>query len=91
MSIHPSLGSSEKGKKHRTVLRRLERLKIMQNKGQWKETDSVFGLPKVKIVRMKIKKEKAEKAAGAEGAAASGASAAAATDSAAKPAAKPTK
>ncbi len=63
MSIHPSLSLSEKGKKHKSVLKRSERLKHMIDKGQWKEGDSVFGLPKIKIVKMKIKKEKAEKAA----------------------------
>jgi small basic protein (TIGR04137 family) len=93
MSIHPSLGSSEKGKKHRTVLRRGERLKMMLDKGQWKEGDKIFGLPKVKIVRMKIKKEKAEKVAttaeGTVGAApAAGATAATKPAAAAKPAAE---
>jgi len=90
MSIHPSLGSSEKGKKHRSVLRRSERLKMMQDKNQWKEGDEVFGLPKIKIVRMKIKKEKAEKVATtAEGTTAGTApTAAAAKPAAAKPAAE---
>ncbi|MCM8780348.1 MAG: small basic protein [Candidatus Omnitrophica bacterium] len=59
MSIHPSLSFSEKDKKTRSVLRRSERLKIMIEKNQWKEGDSVFGLPKIKTVRIKIKKEKA--------------------------------
>ncbi|MCM8770428.1 MAG: small basic protein [Candidatus Omnitrophica bacterium] len=63
MSIHPSLDISEKGKKHKSVLRRSERLKMMLAKGQWREGDKVFGLPKVKIIKMKIKKEKQEKAA----------------------------
>ena len=75
MSIHPSLSSSEKDKKQRSVLKRTERLKTMMEKNQWKETDSVFGLPKIKTLRIKIKKEKAEKVA--EGAAAEGASPAA--------------
>ncbi|MDD5236910.1 MAG: small basic protein [Candidatus Omnitrophica bacterium] len=90
MSIHPSLGSSEKGKKHRTVLGRGERLKMMLDKGQWKEGDKVFGLPKVKIVRMKIKKEKAEKVAaeGTVGAAPAAAAAPAAKPGAAKPGAE---
>ncbi len=63
MSIHPSLNISQKGKKQKTVLKRSERLKTMLEKGLWKQGDSVFGLPKIKVVRMKIKKEKAEKAA----------------------------
>lgn len=73
MSIHPSLSISDKDKKQRSVLKRTERLRTMSEKGKWKQGDSVFGLPKIKTIRIKIKKEKAEKtetaAAGAEGAA----------------------
>ncbi|MDD4900013.1 MAG: small basic protein [Candidatus Omnitrophica bacterium] len=71
MSIHPSLKTSDKDKKARSVLKRSERLKTMMEKGSWKEGDNVFGLPKIKTIRIKIKKEKAEKAetATAEGAA----------------------
>jgi len=63
MSMHPSLKSSEKGKKQRSVLKRIERLKTMMDKEQWKEGDRVYGLPKIKTIRIKIKKEKAEKVA----------------------------
>lgn len=63
MSIHPSLRANEKDKKQRSVLKRTERLKTLQEKGKWKEGDTIFGLVKIKTVRMKIKKEKAEKAA----------------------------
>jgi len=74
MSIHPSLAISDKDKKARSVLKRTERLKMMHEKGQWKEGDKICGLPKIKTLRIKIKKEKAEKAAttaeGATGAAA---------------------
>ena len=73
MSIHPSLSSSEKDRKPRSVLKRIERLRTMLEKNQWKEGDDVYGLPKIKTVRIKIKKEKAaekpEAAATAEGAA----------------------
>jgi small basic protein (TIGR04137 family) len=62
MSIHPSLNTPEKDKKPRSVLKRTERLRTMISKGQWKEGDSVYGLPKIKTVRIRIKKEKAEKA-----------------------------
>ena len=62
MSIHPSLTISEKDKKPRSVLKRSERLRSRHEKGTWKEGDNVFGLPKIKTVRIKIKKEKAEKA-----------------------------
>ena len=61
----------------------------MKEKEKWNETKSVFGLPKVKIIRFKIKKEKAAKAvesleAGAATTAAQGEGAA--TAPAAKPA-----
>ena len=82
MSIHPSLAVSDKDKKQRSVLKRTERLRHMMEKGQWKEEDAVYGLPKIKSIRIKIKKEKAEKAvttATAEGAAAAPATAAGAT------------
>jgi len=62
MSIHPSLSASEKYKKQRSVLKRTERLKILMEKGEWKEGDSVYGLPKIKTIRMKIKKEKIKEA-----------------------------
>ena len=89
MSIHPSLTISEKDKKTRSVLKRIERIKQMQEKGNWNQGDSVYGLPKIKTLRIKIKKEKVEKAATAteEGAAAP---AAGAKDAAPKAAAKAT-
>ncbi len=53
-------------------MKRTERIRSMMDKGQWKEGDDVYKLPKIKAIRIKIKKEKAEKtetAATAEGAA----------------------
>ena len=80
MAIHPSLKTSDKVKKARSVMKRSERIRSMMEKGQWKEGDDVYGLPKIKAVRIKIKKEKVEKVAevvaGAEGAAAPAAGAA---------------
>ncbi len=67
MSQHPSLRSSDKDKKQRSVLKRYERIKTLQDKEKWDEKkDSVFGLPKVKVTRFKIKKEKAAAVEGAE-------------------------
>lgn len=72
MTQHPSLRSGEKGKQHRSVLKRFERLKHLKEKNEWEEDMSIFGLPKIKVLKFKIKKEKAapaeEGAAGAEGA-----------------------
>ena len=86
MSIHPSLAISEKDKKQRSVLKRSERIRTMIDKGNWKEGDQVYGLPKLKAIRIKIKKEKVEKAA--EGTAEGGAAAGAAKEAGAKPAGK---
>lgn len=58
MSQHPSLRSSDKDKAHRSVLKRYERVKILKDKEKWTDKDSVYKLPKVKIVKFKIKKEK---------------------------------
>ena len=65
MSQHPSLRSSDKGRQHRSVLKRYEKIKILKDKEKWDDKDSVFGLAKVKVIKFKIKKEKA--AAPAEG------------------------
>jgi len=59
MSIHPSLKLSDKEKKQRSVLKRIERLRTMMERGQWKPQDKVYGLPKIKTLRIKVKKEKA--------------------------------
>ncbi len=88
MAIHPSLNFSDKDKKQRSVLKRIERIKHMIEKNEWKEGDKIFGLPKIKSVRIKIKKEKIEKAADATAAAGTAAPAPAAGKEAAKPAGK---
>lgn len=79
MSIHSSLSASAQNKKQKSVLKRTERLKIMLEKGTWHEGDSVFGLPKIKTVRIKIKKEKVKELP-AEGAITEGAATPAATE-----------
>ena len=71
MSIHSSLRAIGKGKKHRSVLKRYERLKVLKDKDLWNEKISALGLPKVKTQKLKVKKEKVV----AEGAAAPGAAA----------------
>ncbi len=77
MSQHPSLKSDAKGKAHRSVWKRFERLKFLADKDKWNEGNSIFGLPKMKLLKIKIKKEKPAEAeaAAAEGAAAEGAAA----------------
>lgn len=60
MSLHSSLKTSKSERKHRTVLKRYEKFSALKEKGILKDDDSVFGMPKLKIIRVKIKKEKAE-------------------------------
>ncbi len=59
MSIHSSLHTTGKGRKHRSVLKRYERLKVLKDKNLWLEGQPVLGLPKIKIQRLRVKKEKA--------------------------------
>ena len=66
MSIHSSLRAGSKGKKHRSVLKRFERLKVLKDKNIWSEDKSVLGIPKVKMQKIKVKKEKSSAAKPAE-------------------------
>jgi small basic protein (TIGR04137 family) len=60
MSVHPSFKSG-KNKQQKSVLKRLARIILLKKEDKWHEDkDSIFGLPKVKVVKMKIKKEKKE-------------------------------
>ncbi|MFT5169768.1 MAG: small basic protein (TIGR04137 family) [Lysobacterales bacterium] len=61
MSLHPSLKIDSAGAQQRTVLTRIERIKDLMKKGLWQEEQSVTGLPKTKIIKVKAtKKEKEE-------------------------------
>ncbi|MBD3379249.1 MAG: small basic protein [Candidatus Omnitrophica bacterium] len=87
MSQHPSLKSDQTGAAFRSVLKRYERIKEMSEKDKWdEEKDSIFGLPKLKRIKFKVKKAKSAEAEAAEGAA-EGAAAPAAEGAAEKPAA----
>ncbi len=44
-------------------MKRFERIKILADKKEWTPEKSVFGLQKVKSVRIRMKKEKAAEAA----------------------------
>lgn len=84
MALHPSLKIDPAIAQQRSVLSRIERIKDLMRKGLWSEGQSVTGLPKTKILKIKAKKAVKEAApAGAEGAVPAGAGAAA------KPAAAP--
>jgi small basic protein (TIGR04137 family) len=81
MSVHKSLASKGKLVRTRNVLRRAERIMELEKAGKWKaEEDSPFGLPKVRVMKVKKrakekKKEEGEGAAAAPGAAPEGAAA----------------
>ena len=57
MSIHKSL-KSESYKSKRTVRKRWERIRSLKLQKKFDSGQSVYGLPKEKIIKYKIKKEK---------------------------------
>ena len=68
MSIDKSLVSKGKLVRHRSVLTRSERVQYLTDEGLWDEKKSVYGLPKVKTIKVKKKvkvaKEKTEETTG---------------------------
>lgn len=70
MGINKSLKSEGKLIRDRNVYSRYERIRALKEDGRWKEGESVFGLPKLKIQRLKHKAKKAKKEAAAAPAAA---------------------
>lgn len=68
MTIDKSLAIKGKLARARSILSRVERVKLLEAKGEWKSGDSVFGLPKVKVAKVR-KRPKAEKEAPKEAAA----------------------
>ena len=88
MSIDKSLKMKGKLVRPRNVFTRIERIKILKGEGKWEPTMSVFGIPKVKSVKIKRKGKSEKKAAKAEAAAEATPAAAAATPAAAPSAGK---
>ncbi|MBD3425963.1 MAG: small basic protein [Candidatus Omnitrophica bacterium] len=76
MSQHPSLKGGKGEGAFRSVLKRYEKIKELSDKDKWdEEKDSIYGLPKVKRIKFKVKKAKGpaeEKPEEAEAAAAEG-------------------
>jgi small basic protein (TIGR04137 family) len=72
MTVHKSLRTGGSLTKHRNVLTRVERIKILETGGEWREGENaVQGLRKVKSVKLATKKKAVKKKEeGAEGAAA---------------------
>lgn len=67
MSLHRSLVTKDRLVRRRNVLKRDERVDKLKEGGKLKDEESVFGLPKVKVrkvrKRVKMKKKKEEGAA----------------------------
>ncbi len=61
MSIDKSLVAKSKLVRHRNVLTRPERIKFLTEEGLWDEKKSVYGLPKVKTLKVKKKAKVAKK------------------------------
>jgi small basic protein (TIGR04137 family) len=47
MSIDPSLKLKNALERHRNVLKRAERIEVLEDEERWREGDPVMGLPKV--------------------------------------------
>lgn len=64
MSIDKSLKVKAGGSANRSVLTRVERLEQLKESARWsEESDSPFGLPKVRVRNLQLKKKKKEKKA----------------------------
>lgn len=88
MSIDKSLKMKGKLVRPRNVFTRVERIKMLKEEGRWEPTMSVFGIPKVKSVKIKRKGKSEKKAAKAEAAAEATPAASTATPAAGKEKAK---
>ncbi len=53
MSLHRSLVAKTALKRHRNVLTRAERIQRLEDEGKWERGESVFGLPKVRLRKVK--------------------------------------
>lgn len=85
MSVHKSLRTGGSLVKHRNVLTRSERIKMLEEGGLWREgQNNVLGLPKVKSIKLAAKK-KAKKEAAVEGVGAVSATPAGASGAGGKP------
>jgi small basic protein (TIGR04137 family) len=71
MSLHKSLKQKNALQRRRNVLTRAERIEILEDRGKWDpEEDSIFGLPKTKVITLAgrpKKREEDEEEEGEEG------------------------
>ena len=67
MTIDKSLKIKAGASKSRNVLTRAERLAKLIDEDRWKEGDSAYGIPKVRVVKLALKKKKKAKKEEEEG------------------------
>jgi len=61
MSMHKTMKRDKNLGGTRNVLNRVQRIKLLKERGLWKDGDKVTGLPKEKVVKQKkLKTEKKE-------------------------------
>ena len=63
MTIDKSLKIQRGLIKNRNVLTRVERLEKLKETERWRDGDSIFGLPKVRVEKVSLKKKKKVKKA----------------------------
>ena len=63
MTIDKSLKIQRGLIKNRNVLTRVERLEKLREEERWRDGDSIFGLPKVRVQKVSLKKKKKVKKA----------------------------
>jgi len=61
MSIDKSLKRKSGGSSNRSVLTRAERIATLKDADKWKDGQSPFALPKVRVLKIVLKKAKKEK------------------------------
>jgi small basic protein (TIGR04137 family) len=67
VTIDQSLKRKGRLARTRNVLQRHERIQKMQEDDGWKDGQSPFGLPKLRVIKLVIGKKKKKAAAGADG------------------------
>jgi len=67
MSQHTSLKESAASGKHRNVLKRYERIRKIVESEKWDDRQSIYKLPKLKMIKLKVKKSSGKAEEGKEG------------------------
>ena len=75
MGLHSSLKQGDKLTSARSILKRAERIKWLMERELWTEEKRPFGLPKIKVIKLKTSKKEKVKVDAKAGAAAPAAAA----------------